>query len=56
MRTAAERIVERRRLPLNVTQCRCLRALVEPLKVVENCFRRNYRANSDAGYAGMPVR
>ena len=53
MRTAAERIVERRRLPLNVTKARCLRMLVEPLKLIENCIWRNYRAHSDAGSAAI---
>ena len=55
MRTAAERIVERLRLPLNATKTRCLRTMVEPLKVIENGFWRNCRAYADAGCAGMPV-
>lgn len=55
MRTAAERIVERLRLPLNATKTRCLRTMVEPLKIIENCFWRNCRAHADAGYAAMPV-
>ena len=55
MRTAAERIVERLRLPLNVTKAHCLRMLVEPLKVIENCIWGNYRAYADAVYGATPV-
>ena len=55
MRTAAERMVERVRWPLNATKTRCLRALVEPLKVIENSIWSNYRANSEAGYTVTPA-
>lgn len=55
MRRAAERIVARLRLPLNATKTRSLRTLADPLKVIENRYRRNHRAHGGAGYAAMPV-
>lgn len=48
-------MVERWRSPLNVTKTRCLRTLVEPLKVIENCIWGNYRAYADAVYGATPV-